>query len=310
MSYRIRCPNCRSAYSVPDAHRGKKLRCARCQRTFRAADGLEPAPRMGRRTHGTAWIWVAGAASLLVVGGTGAILLLTGNKPELIAVAPTPVPVPREEDPPAPPVVVTPPPPAPVTPPAPVVVTPPPPAAPELLPPPAAVALPLPPPPPVVAAPKASPSRLEVRLPEGWKADYNRFSRKWTFEKELAAETIRVTVGELLDDVKDADACATKLKRRDLVDVDDSEWLFGEVTAREKLPDGFLVKGVTLRARNRLEKRLGLVMVREVGGLRLVCQGTALTSEALRDEVIEMFRAALTPRPASGTGGAPSPAGR
>ena len=145
--------------------------------------------------------------------------------------------------------------------------------------------------PPVVAAPPPKPAGLaglEVKLPPGWRGEFNRFSRRWTFARDAA----RVTVGELLDDVYDADACAARLRRRDLVDVEDDAFAFAEITAKEKLPGGFLVKGVTLGVNDRREKRLGIVMVRTLGGTRVICQGTALPDEAARAEAVGLFAGA------------------
>jgi predicted Zn finger-like uncharacterized protein len=44
MPIRIACPGCKAAYSVPDEHRGKKLRCKKCDRVFRIETAAAPAP--------------------------------------------------------------------------------------------------------------------------------------------------------------------------------------------------------------------------------------------------------------------------
>lgn len=150
---------------------------------------------------------------------------------------------------------------------------------------------------PVVAAPppprpadKPQVSQLVVTLPEGWKADFNRFSQKWIFEREIdGSGMVRVTLGEALDDAADAETCATRLRRRELVDVEDSDRVFTEFTLKEARKEGFLVKAVAVAVKDRKDRRFAFVMVRTLNGLRLLGQGTALPTEALRDEVIAAF---------------------
>src|SRR5437870_1307969 len=41
----VNCPQCQAAYSCPDEHRGKKLRCTKCQHVFAVpADAAGAAP--------------------------------------------------------------------------------------------------------------------------------------------------------------------------------------------------------------------------------------------------------------------------
>jgi predicted Zn finger-like uncharacterized protein len=45
MTIRVSCPGCKTAYAVPDEHRGKKLRCKKCQQVFRIESAAVPKPQ-------------------------------------------------------------------------------------------------------------------------------------------------------------------------------------------------------------------------------------------------------------------------
>jgi predicted Zn finger-like uncharacterized protein len=140
--------------------------------------------------------------------------------------------------------------------------------------------------------------KLEVKLPSGWKADYHKFLESWDFEKYTPAasglnESSVLRVATVIDEPADVNAYAEKLKQKDYIDL---EYAFTEITAKEKLPDGFLVKGVVSNYKNTKEKpRLGLAMIRTLGGVRVYCVSTSLRSEALRQEAIELFKSARLP---------------
>jgi hypothetical protein len=151
---------------------------------------------------------------------------------------------------------------------------------------------------PPPAARKGGLDRLEVKAPAGWKSDYARFLQSWTFEKYTPGpgglnESSRVRVAESGDVFASADAHAEKLKQKDYVDI---EYVFTEITAKESLPDGYLIKGVVRNHKDAKEpSRLGLVMVRTLDGVKVTASSASLRSEALRDEAIQLVRSARLP---------------
>lgn len=429
MSTRVRCPHCHAAYHVADEHRGKALRCARCQKTFRAEKGEASASAATKR-HLLPW-FIGGLVGLLL-GAVGAFLALRDRPPPEHPVN-SPLTEPEASAPssPPPPTPPAPSPPATTTKPTPPLAPPPPPppiawqdlvyqeagfsvsfpgtpqrtsrkdafdrpietfavtlsggrgsyvvvceSAPpgtatprELLTalvqerssPPAATkeltigghpsvelrteegdmgktvttverlclvgdhlyqvsvsaltathdpaaasrfldsfkplapppAPPKPPPPPAPPVVVRDMSRLVVKLPDGWSADYNRFAQKWTFTRDVPGEKgpqkVRLTVGEMLDDAKDVEACATKWRRRDLVDVDEPIGTIVEITAKEKRADGYVIKALVRQTTERPEKRPAFVAVREINGLKLLAHAGDLPSESLRDEALALF---------------------
>ena len=150
--------------------------------------------------------------------------------------------------------------------------------------------------PPQPAPRKPTLENLKVTLPEGWSARYNKFLPRWYFEKATSTaksphETNQCSVGEGLDDPTSLAAYADKLKQRDAIDLDT---IFTQITAREPLADGFLLKGTVKKDfKDRKPKLcLGLVMMRDLDGVKLFCKSTCLYSEALRDEAIALFQSA------------------
>jgi predicted Zn finger-like uncharacterized protein len=141
--------------------------------------------------------------------------------------------------------------------------------------------------------------KLEVKLPTGWKANYNKFLQSWDFEKYTPApsgfnEANSLRVATVIDEPADVDAYAEKLKQKDYIDL---EYVFSKITAKEKLPDGFLVKGEVSNYKNSKEQpRLGLAMIRTIAGVRVYGVSTSLRSEPLRQEAIELFKSARLPK--------------
>jgi hypothetical protein len=151
---------------------------------------------------------------------------------------------------------------------------------------------------PPVAAPRPKADGLgglEAKLPTGWKSEYSKFLRSWTFEKYTPGasglnESNRLRVSTFLDGPTTAEDYAEKLKKKDFVDI---EYVFTTITAKEKLPDGFIIQGEVSNYKSAKEKpRLGLVMVRDLGGVPVICQSTSLRSEELRKEAIALFGSA------------------
>jgi hypothetical protein len=135
-------------------------------------------------------------------------------------------------------------------------------------------------------------SKLQATLPEGWKADYNKFLRAWDFTKYTPGpnglnESNRLTVIEEAEPLT-ADAFAEKLKEKDFLSIDQ---VWTEITEKGQVPDGWFIKGVVTAYRDKNEKsRLGLVVVRDVAGVKLRCKSTDLRSEALRKEALDVCR--------------------
>jgi hypothetical protein len=135
-------------------------------------------------------------------------------------------------------------------------------------------------------------SKLQATLPPGWKADYSKFLQAWDFTKFTPGpnglnESNRLTVMEEADPLA-VDAFAEKLKEKDFLSIDQ---VWTEVTEKGKLPDGWFIKGVVTNYRDKNDKpRLGLVVMREVGGVKLRCKSTDLRSEDLRKEALDLCR--------------------
>jgi hypothetical protein len=155
-------------------------------------------------------------------------------------------------------------------------------------------------PPPAGGKPPVKPARgldaLEVKRPVGWTASYNKFLG-WTFARGPVAsgpfDPDHLRVEEAPGDARDAETYAARLLEKDFLD---ANYVFTEITEKGKLPDGFLIKGVVGSTRSKREKpRLGLVMVREVGGVRLMAAAFHLRDEPAREEAVEMFRGARLP---------------
>ncbi len=124
---RVICPNCQAAYACPDEHRGKRLRCNKCQQVFVAeaaapvrAQGLAdqgpglaapprpaeqptppPIPSAKGKARVSTGVVIAGTLAVgLLFGGVGAGLYFVLTKPAAPADAPEPVqPAPNEAKP-------------------------------------------------------------------------------------------------------------------------------------------------------------------------------------------------------------------
>jgi hypothetical protein len=144
--------------------------------------------------------------------------------------------------------------------------------------------------PPTAAA--ADMSKLQATLPAGWKADYNKFLQAWDFTRCTPGpnglnESNRLTVMEEADPLP-LDVFAEKLKEKDFLNIDQ---LWTEFTEKGKLPDGWYIEGVVTNYRDKNEKpHLGLVVVRDVAGVKLRCKSTDLRIEDLRKEALELCR--------------------
>lgn len=160
---------------------------------------------------------------------------------------------------------------------------------------------PLKPPVPVKPAPRQGGlAALKVELPDGWAGDFNKFKNRWTFKKVTAsssgaAQENTLEIGELSEEAKSADAYAERVRARDFLEIDSdfTGYAFVEVAEKQTLPDGFVILGSARNWNRRGEKpQLGLVVVREVGGVKLRCVSPNLRDEALRREALEVCRSA------------------
>jgi hypothetical protein len=138
---------------------------------------------------------------------------------------------------------------------------------------------------------------LAVKLPTGWKSNYVKFLQSWDFEKytpnETGFDSNTVRVAPASDEPADVDAYAEKLKQKDYANI---EYVFTEITGKEKLPDGFIVKGLVSNYKNpKVQPRLGLAMIRTIGGVRVHAVSTSLRIEAVRQEAIELLKSARLP---------------
>jgi hypothetical protein len=147
-------------------------------------------------------------------------------------------------------------------------------------------------------APPAAGNLGKLRLPleTGWKAEFQPFFNSWTIEKYTPGkdgfnESNRLTVRRLLSgEPAEADAFVARLKEMDFLDIG-YQWT--EVTARDKLADGFVIKGLTRDHTVKDAKPvLGLVVVRDVAGDKLCGTSNSLRNEAVRTEALEMVKKA------------------
>ena len=97
------------------------------------------------------------------------------------------------------------------------------------------------------------------------------------------------------EDVRTASVYAENLKKKDFLNVDVPGWL--EIGDKGDLPDGFYFKGVVKKFGAATPPIVGLVAVREIGGLKVRCYSANLRTtkenpEGSREELLQMFRAA------------------
>ena len=160
---------------------------------------------------------------------------------------------------------------------------------PELLPSPIVVAVP----------PKDGLAGLQLNVPDGWTANYNKFSFTWTLTKPAPTPRSNgeeFVIEECPADARTPEVYAARLKERDFLTGDVPG--FVEVGNKGNLPDGFYFKGVVKKYPNgRTPPILGLAAVRDIGGLKVRCYSANLRTtkerpEGLREELLEMFKAA------------------
>src|SRR5262249_36904959 len=130
------------------------------------------------------------------------------------------------------------------------------------------VAAPAKPPPP---PPKVTLADLRLPLPGAWKAEYNKFlgweAKKPSPTGRADAEVVRLN--ECPEDARTPADYAAHLQEKHFLNVDLPGWV--EVGDKGELPDGFFFRGVVKKYATKTPPVLGLLAVREVGGLRLRC---------------------------------------
>jgi hypothetical protein len=135
---------------------------------------------------------------------------------------------------------------------------------------------------------------LRLTAPAGWQVDYNKFLPAWRVTKPAPttrseAEVVRVE--ECPEDAQAPEVYATGLKKKDFLMVDVPAW--EEVGEKGELPDGFYFKGVVKKFSNaKTPPTLGLLVVRNVGGVKLRFYSANLRGEASREEALEMCKGA------------------
>jgi hypothetical protein len=153
----------------------------------------------------------------------------------------------------------------------------------------------------VPGPPKGGLAELKLNVPDGWKADYNKFLGGvggWELTKPPPTP---MSEGEVLriepcpDDARTPADYVAHLKEKDWLNVDVPG--FVEVGQKEEWPDGFIIRGVVKRFGGKTPPVLGFVAVRDINGLKVRCYSGSLRTtnkqpEGSREELVEMFKAA------------------
>ncbi len=155
---------------------------------------------------------------------------------------------------------------------------------------PAAAPAPVAAPAPAAAPVKVDMKTLKVAAAKGWEGELNPTLGTWTYEKYTPGkdgtnEPNRFYVDAFPDDrPTDVDGYAAKLQSDQ--NFQDMGSLFISVTAKEKLPSGWLITGVQKDMGDKDDKgQPAFVLYR--ADLTAYCRGGVFKSEALRAEAIE-----------------------
>jgi predicted Zn finger-like uncharacterized protein len=142
--------------------------------------------------------------------------------------------------------------------------------------------------------PKDGLAGLRLAVPDGWRANYNKFLGAWDVTKpppttRTSAEVVRIE--PCPNQARTPADYTARLKDKDFLTVDLPGWV--EVGNREDLADGFVIKGVVKKFPNpKTPPVLAFLAVRDIGGLRVRCFSGDLRTEMSRDAVLEMFKGA------------------
>jgi hypothetical protein len=150
---------------------------------------------------------------------------------------------------------------------------------------------------PPTGPPKGGVAELQLKVPAGWDARYNKYLGGvggWIVTKPpptARSEGEEARIEECPADTRTPSDYAAHLKEKDFLNVDLPGWV--EVGQAEDLPDGFVIKGAVKKYPDKkTPPLLGVVAVRDLGGLKVRCFSAGLRSEKSRDELLEMFKGA------------------
>ncbi len=140
-------------------------------------------------------------------------------------------------------------------------------------------------------------SKLVFPKSESWTKEYNEFlGGSWALYREAPLPN-KDTVTEHLyvdffkeNNPQDLDSYAAKLKEENFLA---RGFVWTEITAKDKLADGFLIKGLSVLAKEKDKKPdLVFVMVRDISGAKFLFHSSGAVSDASRTEAIEMCKGA------------------
>lgn len=154
----------------------------------------------------------------------------------------------------------------------------------------AAPAAAAPAPAPAPAAVKVEMKALKLTAAQGWTGEFNQATETWTWEKYTPGkdgpnEPNRFYVDQFPEDrPAEVEAYADKLQKDK--DFQDMGSLFISVTAKDKLPNGWLITGVQKDMGDAADKGApAFVLLRS--DLNVYCRGGVFKSEATRTEAID-----------------------
>lgn len=148
---------------------------------------------------------------------------------------------------------------------------------------------------PAPAAPVAVTMKsLKMTPAQGWEGEFNQALESWTYEKYTPGkdgtnEPNRFYVDKFPEDrPAEVEVYADKLQKDP--NFQDMGSLFTSVTAKEQLPNGWLIAGVQKDMSDKDDKGApAFVLLRK--DLNVYCRGGVFKSEALRAEAIEACKA-------------------
>ncbi|HKI30944.1 MAG TPA: hypothetical protein VKA46_03705 [Gemmataceae bacterium] len=144
----------------------------------------------------------------------------------------------------------------------------------------------------VAGPPKDGLASLQLAVPDGWKADYNKFLNVWEVTKPpptARSEGQILRIEECPDDARTPADYAAHLKEKDFLNVDVPAWV--EVGEKADLADGFVIQGVVKKYPDpKTPPILSLLVVRDIDGLKVRCFSANLRDEQSRNQLLEMFK--------------------
>jgi hypothetical protein len=147
------------------------------------------------------------------------------------------------------------------------------------------------------AAPEGPFSLADLKISgKGWKGEYNKTFEDWGFRKVTPGhdgtnEESSFLVGVLsYGSPKDLEGYAAKLKKEDFESFGE---VWTEISEQGELSDGFYILGLAKNYKSpKAKPELALVVVRKIGGAYIHGHSTDLETPELRQEALEMLKAA------------------